>query len=281
MPIAMPSLPPRRRRKLPVHWLGDDGKPVSITHCGQLLSVKILRRPEGSATGAKRGEITDFSKASRLRLLKKIATLDWSEAGPALFCTVTYPNRSKLLKAEEINTHLHLFRRAIEKITEKKLCILWRVEWVERKRGKHKGFIYPHLHFIFFRTNFIAWQEIRAAWKRAIGEIGYVRTDVERIENLRKCGYYVSKYCAKEGLSLVNAAYLDSVHMGRQWGLLRPELYPSCEERTTRIELGELHDLIRALSIQCRPVVAEMPDSYTLLGPSAHVVSQLVWPMKG
>jgi len=281
MPKAMPRPPSRRKLPRSATWAGSDGKPVQVTHCGQLLAVKILTPSHGPPTLAKRGEVSDFSRSSRLRLLKKIATLDWSRASPSLFATLTYPNREKLLTSNDLSKHLHLFRRDLEKQTSKKICMLWRIEWEERKTGKHTGFLYPHFHLMLFRTKFIPWQTVRDSWKKAIGEKGYVRTDVEKCTSLKKCGYYVAKYVAKESVSLVNAAYLDNIHMGRQWGILRSEMFPACEVKSTRIELGEIHDLIRALAEQVRPQVKEMPDSFTLLGPSAYIVSNIVWPKKG
>lgn len=168
----------------------------------------------------------EFTRASRLRLLKTTARIDWTKAKPCIFITLTYPDAALPKSARGQSIHLHSFVRAMEKELGKKVSVIWRIEWEERKTGQHKGKVAPHFHLIVFQTAYMDHGRVNDLWRATIGYKAYCRTEVKGMENERQTGYYVAKYCAKVSgdCSLVNAAYLSN--RGRHWGVLRKGLLP-------------------------------------------------------
>ena len=67
---------------------------------------------------------------------------------------------------------------------------------------------------------------INATWQKILHHEGVVHTDVRRCWNEQRAGYYLSKYLAKQDCYLGNPTYRNAVPRGRQWGLLRPSLFP-------------------------------------------------------
>lgn len=265
----------RQKKTLPnEHWLGSDGNDVRITLSGKLLTVKILKPPSKCPCSKGRSQVTTFSKASRLRILKLLARIDFTKAEPALFVTLTFPDRETQYTRKELNTYRYLFLRYTEKELGRKVSGIWRIEWKERKTGISVGEERPHFHLMLFDVRWIDRSKINSFWQKSIGTNSYVRTEVQRMRSEKECGSYVAKYCAKvEDSSLVNAAYLNNRESGRHWGIHRKNLLPLHPERTARMATGPLEEELRKIAGERFPHVLRERCSFTLMGNIVKVKS--------
>lgn len=173
-----------------------------------------------------RNKITTFTKQSRLRMLKFVATIALPKIPYSLFITLTYPDDLALNTPDERNRQRFLWLRHVERHLVKQVCGIWRTEWVPRETGKYVGELCPHLHLLLFESDWLDKSNVNDFWKRALGWNEYVRTDIAGEKTAQAIADYVSKtmaYVSKDISSLVNGAYL---HTGRHWGKVRPELIP-------------------------------------------------------
>jgi hypothetical protein len=173
-----------------------------------------------------RGVVDGFSAAARLRLLKRIATINWSEIPMSIFLTLTYPDECAERTYKQRGQDRFMFMRHIEKHLGRKVCGVWRVEWLPRRSGTLKGMILPHYHILLFGVSFVHYREINRWWKCVLHHDGYVRTEVKLARSPQMAGMYVAKYMSKktERASLVNGAYLNNP--GRHYGYHRASMIP-------------------------------------------------------
>lgn len=193
---------------------------------GKLLACAVRGGPPPPAREKIRGTIRGFSKASRMRLLKMVATIDWGMIPCSLFITLTYPDECQWDDPDERNKQRYLFHRNAEKHLGREVCGIWRTEWLPRKSGDCIGMIAPHHHALFLGVGFIPQEKIKLWWKAAIGSIRTVSIKVKGCRSAKKAALYVSKYCAKvpDEYYLDNGAYLNN--QGRHWGYFRRPLIP-------------------------------------------------------
>lgn len=224
---------------------------LSVTFRGRLVKAAFKLTPPVDefgvvgfpARGGKRGRITDFSRASRKRLLEMFASTDYKKL--AIFITLTYGQKFPSVKRakENLRALLERFRRAYPN-----MCAVWRIE--PQQRGA------PHFHLICFNLPFLPYDDLSIMWKEIIGDEycdnslpGVVRppfTRIEAIRSQRRLMRYASKYVAKivapEGSSpaspdaeasggetvggFIPLAYL---HEGRWWGIHNKEHFPWAE----------------------------------------------------
>lgn len=258
---------------------------VRITVQGKLLIAKVLRPPITLSCQKPTGTYTSFSRAARLRMLKCLARIDFTKVGNPLFITLTYPNREQPLTRKELNMHRFKFFRELEKKIGKQVAAIWRVEWVTRKTGEHTGKVYPHFHIILMTTQFLGHMVINAAWKKAIGEEKYVRTDTEAMANERQAVYYVAKYCAKvESPSLVNGVNLN-IPSGKDWGVHRRNLLPLATKEVFECSLrGTLWASLLEMVNDPEAAARSGGESFTLLGDMVEEAMKIVrskFPLDG
>jgi hypothetical protein len=193
-----------------------------------------LYRPTKSR--ATRGEVTEFSRRSRKRLLEKTARIDLASVtlkNPIIFVTLTY---AKLYPTPEAaKTHLDTFLKRIRRFAPESSGI-WRIEL--QKRGA------PHFHLIFFNLPYLPKETLNQAWGEVVGMEFWdyshePRPPITRIEALktpRQAFYYVSKYVAKvpdapdadSGFNYV--PYLTALsQMGHWWGVFNRQFLPLAE----------------------------------------------------
>jgi len=258
-------------------WKGQDGNVNEITKQGSLLIWKVLERPTDFPNLTKRGFIMGFSKASRFRLIKLLAKIDWQQAEPCLFITLTVPDEVEADKPGFMTRAKTIFWRYVEKHLGRKTAAIWRIEWKDRKSGERKGELFPHAHLMVFNVKWLEYEKVNEWWGKSLRYTGeYLRTETKAMRNPAQAGYYVSKYCAKLDCSLVNAAYLNK-HRGRQWGVLRPSLLPFCEQSKVNIPNSELTEFCRALAEGERPDLFEYGNkSFTMIGPMADRIFALI-----
>lgn len=236
---------------------------------GKLLTYRIHHTKSGRV-GAKRKDITDFSRGARLRMLKDFHRIDFSLGPLPLFVTLTYPDPLATPDLNQRNVHRKIFARHLERATGRKVAAAWRVEWCPRLTGELVGTPCPHWHLLIFGERFIHYDTINYLWQRTIGWNDYVRTEIERVDESGAVNLYMAKYIAKDALplSLVIAAYQSK--LGRSYGWLRKALIPFAKEhRQERLSDAARRELSR-LAVETLPLPVDgLERSFTLMGDVA------------
>jgi len=140
-----------------------------ITCQGKLTTVRVLSHGSPPIPSEKRSTVKDLSKASRTRLLRKIATIDWTAVGKSTMLTVTYPDDVAERAPARITIDRSRLIRDIETHLGKQVAILWRVEWVPRKSGKREGEITQHMHLIPFGVRYFPHAVLLKRWQQIVG----------------------------------------------------------------------------------------------------------------
>jgi len=270
----------RKRRSTPV-WQHTDSRKPEIFHRfrvqGSIVEYKTGVRPSPPCKPTPRGVVDGFSNAARLRLLKFVAGIDWSTIPTSIFITLTYPDEVIERTYRKRRTDRYLFMRKLESAIGRKVCGIWRIEWVPRRSGKLKGLILPHYHILLFGVTFIHYREINRWWKDVIHHTGYVRTEVKKAGSAKQTAFYVSKYMSKttSRASLVNASYLNNP--GRHYGYHRGNLIPQCpEEWIDNPTLDQVQQLLAYANDMLPWLNKQHQSSYTLLGKYADHVKQIL-----
>jgi len=210
--LHLPLFPPYHRATL------------TMTFQGTFVQAKISYTTDIKGKRARRGTITSFSHASRVRLLDLFHKLNVRRM--AIFLTLTYPETYETASASK--HHLRAFFKRLERLhPNARIAAIWRMEFQERGA--------PHFHCMFFGLPFTAKEKIQAMWGEIIGfEKPFTR--IEGILSQRKLVNYVSKYIAKvpdAGNSGFNSltylsAYqaLHGEQIGRVWGYLNKSDIP-------------------------------------------------------
>ena len=249
--LGLPPLPKPIDLDKPTHWRGDDGANCVIEVCGNFVGVAFLRGPL-SKLPPERQEIKGFSAASRLRLFKLTNRIDYESAGRCTFVTSTWRDELGVPTSADVTYARSRFQRSLERLAGKEMPGLWRVEWKERRTGRWKGRLLPHVHVIYFKAGFLPVKDVGEAWSRAIGYRGRVSVKMNEITSLHMCLMYVSKYLAKlpAERNLDIASYLNTEPGGRHWGVFRKPLLPISEAVVIRVRPGQLVESIRKLATE-------------------------------
>ena len=197
--------------------LGDRPRRVqALTPDGELLYAP---GPGGQAAKATRGAIKGYSRRSRGRQMRYVASIDW-EALPCLplFITLTYPGQFDG-DPQRWKRDLQTFCRRVER-KYGDVPILWRLEL--QKRGA------PHFHLLVFNVRFMGKKWLADSWYDVVGS-GDERhrrrgTRVESLRSWRGVMHYVSKYIAKVDDGEGEAQ--ENVKIGRHWGIRNAPALP-------------------------------------------------------
>lgn len=239
-------------------------KDVSPTKDDQTFSVTVyadLTKVKANQTGAVgtdavrglqsvRGIIRGFSRKSRKRLLEKVAMVRDVSGGH--FVRLSYPDEvlprdPKQVKRDIANLRKRLKRRYPD------MGGLWRMEFQDRKSGKHFGQLHPHFHLPIFGIddNDVTWRLwLRDAWYEIVGS-GLEKhrlngTHSAPIKNRRHAMAYAAKYAAKESGTLFDRETGEILEVGRFWASFgKLDLSPSVIVRVTYQEFLELRRLVR------------------------------------
>ncbi len=228
-----------------------------------------------------RGKVQGFSKASRLRMLKRIAVLDWDRGAPWVLISLTYPDDRADRSYRERTRDRYLFHRYMEKYLGKKVGMMWRVEVKPRLTGQHKGKYVTHMHMVVAGVQFIPWQLVRKWWRTILDVEGPLCTDIRRAGG-ETAAWYAAKYAAKKQVvcSLDNAAYLNNL-LGRAWGLTRASALPWCPTETwhgvPELTAKELRKIASHLMRDYNP---EFGGSFTVFGDVAKRVGRALMEKK-
>jgi hypothetical protein len=172
--------------------------------------------------GGIRGPVTGFSGPSRMRLLRKVASINrhtfWAMRWMAYFITLTYPaNYPEDPKVWKEN------RKAFDKRLKRKYgdsAGIWRLEIQDRGA--------PHFHLLLFAPPSIGSLEdlrsfVRVAWWEVCGKVGeghlQAGTSVEPLYSWRRVSR-VGRYMAKR------EEFPEGLETGRIWGVWNEHLLP-------------------------------------------------------
>lgn len=165
-------------------------------------------------TKHKRGDIKEFSRKSRRRMLLKLSRFNYDSYFTKLFFTTTFHNIYPKSKKDTKDYLLRIIKR-IERI-DPAFTIIWRVEI--QKRGA------PHFHFILLldkalngKDKLLYCKKLKNAWGDITSDINKfsysVGSDVRELNSNHKTFMYIAKYSAK---------YIDGskvLKLGRFWGV--------------------------------------------------------------
>lgn len=180
-------------------WHKD--KPVLLRVYNRELQItpNVPPRDTGDSPIRSKGDITTFSRSSRLRLMRKMNRVQTQLLGEPIFITLTH--RHGTLSHKEFQyAFLKKFLPKLPEIIPEVAC-MWRLE--PHRNGK------PHYHMICWSFNKkitieseYYHRQIRQAWRDAIGQhdraAELYSCDIEALGSHRKIMSYVSKYLAKE-----------------------------------------------------------------------------------
>jgi len=183
--------------------------PYSLAQCG----------------GGKRGKVKSFSRGSRRRLQRLMATIERDKL--PIFVTLTYPDEFPG-SAQTWAVHLERFRSRLKR---KGWGCIWRREFQTRKSGTNVGKVAPHYHLLVWGASYkeLKTYLARAWWEccdRICPEHLAAGTRVEVIRTWGGVAGYVSKYMAKTEV----LPGLDGVEsLGRFWGVINRDAIPWAE----------------------------------------------------
>lgn len=242
-------------------------KPPRVVIRGNLLEYKSGKAFTLPPPPLEKRRISVFSKASRLRLFKLLATLDFARMDYAVFCTLTYPDEVLPLSYVTRTRHRYLFLRSMEAYLDAHLTGLWRTEWELRKSGQLAGTFQPHMHLLLWPWKWVPMSYYVEEWKRIIGWNGHMSIEVKRPRGRKNVGFYVAKYVGKLPESkLVYDAHLNNID-GRHWGKHRARLLPIMPEETlTNVTEEDARVLYSAFRRVFPDHTLPFGDSFTLMG---------------
>lgn len=208
-----------------IGWVG--GSLLKVQHAGPYSL--------NQSGGGRRGKVKGFSRGSRRRLQRMMATVE--KKNLPVFATLTYPDQFPS-DLETWNVHLERLRA---RLTRKGWGCIWRREFQTRKSGVNVGRVAPHYHLLIWGATC---KEIRSylpgAWWEVCGRLCDAHllagTRVEVIRTWGGVAGYVSKYMAKEEQL---PQLEDAQTIGRFWGVINRDVIPwaeaitlTCDEKT-------------------------------------------------
>lgn len=231
MSIARPNLVPCAISARGQQTPDKNGWTVEVYH-----GMAAVRRTQPASPARpqqqpppKRGQITTFSRKSRHRMVKKLATKTPWQRG--LFMTFTLPDEvwfGECWTYSDFHTALlALFMRIDRKWPD--AGYIWRIELELRKSGLCEGQPAPHVHVLVDgiaddigdvrKWAAQAWHEVLSDGRCDLPK--KPRIDVQAIGSRRKAMRYVSKYCAKaqDESFMRNITEYNKGLPGRWWGV--------------------------------------------------------------
>lgn len=215
----------------------EDSEYVKVEVCRDLLGR--------SPVGAIRGDIVQFSRESRKRMMDTLCKMQSTVLLPQ-FMTITYPDEfphdSAIWK-----THLDkICKRIVRKYPN--ASAVWKLE--PQTRGA------PHFHFIIygvpFTRDFKQW--LSQSWYEVVdsGDDKHLKagTNIEPVRSRRGVKAYASKkYMGKELAAEEMAVHAENIagwrNPGRFWGVMNRKALPLGRPFYERVPLDEAGDIIR------------------------------------
>lgn len=188
----------------------------------------------------KRGEVTEFSRKSRRRLMRKMMKVESGRLCDPVFLTLTW-HKEWEAEHDEVQRQLNAFLQALRRQWPDNRY-LWRLEF--QKRGA------PHIHLILWRpagSNGLDANDVEEwaseTWHRITEEPSEHHreygADCRKITSWREASAYVSKYCGK----VEENPQVE--YTGRRWGTSRS--LPVEPVASFEADLDFIHQLRRIL----------------------------------
>jgi len=228
--------------------VSDEEVPLRYAQGAAFAELKLPQRVKTRSPfhGRKRRpQIKGYSRASRLRLCRTLASIP--RDSKALFITLTYPKGCNIDTVAAKRHDLQAFKKRFETQYGKHAAV-WRIEFCDR---------IPHFHLLVFFPNHLVVSrallaEIREwvarTWWEVCGRISeeHLRagTCVERPRSLVRTMKYISK--AEPSQISSSPGEDPPQHAGRRWAVWRQELLPIVWVET-RVSLKDAFQLRRIL----------------------------------
>ena len=214
------------------------------------VEIKTIPDPDGPmpnyGTGAKRGAVCSFSRKSRSRLIKLMASLAeypqvWHDF---TFADDVMAGKTETERAQYSSNALKQFKRDLEK-RYPKISGVWRREWEARKSGRLRGEVCPHFHMLFHmpgvgRKHYLAmclrlarmWVDATCTRDERAIKVAQNPKSYRWLNGVKMAQIYVSKYVSKIELNDTGQS------RGRYWGKIGdlPICPPICVPLTWRAE---------------------------------------------
>lgn len=208
--------------------VSDEEVPLRYAQGGAFAELKLPQRVKARSPfrgRKKRPQIKGYSRASRLRLCRTLASIP--RDSKALFITLTYPKGCRIDTVAAKRHDLQAFKKQFETQYGKHAAV-WRMEFCDR---------IPHFHLlVFFPKHLVISKALLAeirewvarTWWEVCGRISeeHLRagTSVERPRSLVRTMKYISK--AEPSQMSGSAGEGPPQHAGRRWAVWRQELLP-------------------------------------------------------
>ena len=226
---------------------------VSVYETGSSMSVKrsLYSGASKGGPGGIRGSIKAYSRASRRRLLRKVAQLDRGVS--PLFVTLTYPNAYPS-DPEEWKRHLNSVWAKKLRRRHPKSGFIWRLEF--QQRGA------PHFHLLLYGVeealrDFQTW--LSRSWYDSVasGDEKHLRAGTNAIQTTPGKGTMV--YMAKEVGKTKQAIAADYPEgIGRWWGVKYKDDLPWSDQKYRTITDPTANKIIRLMTkLAERAIAAE------------------------
>jgi hypothetical protein len=208
---------------------------------GTLLKAKTGIPGQAPKGGGERKKITEFSRSSRRRFQRLMATIQRDKI--PVFVTLTYPDRFPA----DLETQYKHIERLRSRLRRKGYGAIWRREFQVRKSGENIGKLAPHYHLMVWGADYAQLLEyIPRAWYDCVGsgDIKHLAagTRIEKIRTWRGVSSYVSKYMAKiEDLPSLQ----DAESIGRFWGVINRDVIPWAECIEYAVPIGIVYQFFR------------------------------------
>ena len=214
-----------QRGVVPQYTVNDSGGTAAFWVGASLVRVKrpsknALLLSSAKGVGGNRSYVSGFSRSSRLRLMRLLATLR-RDCVP-IFITLTYPS-SWPSDPKDWKRHLDNFRRQLFRLYPG-AALVWKLE--AQKRGA------PHFHCLLYgiyeiQPGFLSW--VSETWFRVVGsgDEKHLRagTRVEYLRSHRGAMSYAAKYMDKTVEELPE----EWGKPGRFWGVCGRDNLPTGE----------------------------------------------------
>lgn len=213
-------------------------------------------------------------------MMRYTATVSWHDVPGSVFATWTYPDECLPRGRVRLNRDRERLHAKLEKITGKKIPVIWRLERVRRRSGHHAGEMMPHWHMILLGIGFFPYREFRVAWQEVIDYPHPVSIQFDPIVNGKAATCYIQKYVAKEAehYSLDSGAHLPQE--GRHYGYLRKGLIPREAVRWYgQLTEEQSYELLATVSEDCQWIEPDKLRGFTLFGGRAKAAERLIRSM--
>lgn len=208
---------------------------------GRLLALAKVQGYSPQQGGGRRGNVTFFSRGSRMRLLKKIARVDWRQMRRSIFLHLTYPDDVWERSLGFVPKHIDLLYKRMEYHLKRKFSLLWKVEWKTRLTGRRTGELAPHVHMLPCGVTYYNAVRLQRQWKEVIGSAENPNVEIRRREGPRSAANYAAKYASKGDQNGLGLSTKVEIEPGRAWAWRRQELVPWARQRYT---VGLTEDMV-------------------------------------